>query len=85
MNLRPYYSEGSKTVAYEIAEQLGWSLPDRVVCPIASGSLFTRIGRGFSEWLELGLVDGELPTFYGRSGRGLRTRGRGLRRGLGRV
>jgi threonine synthase len=65
VNLRPYYSEGSKTVAYEIVEQLGWELPDRVVCPVASGSLFTRIGRGFQEWGELGLVEGDLPTFSG--------------------
>ena len=47
VNLRPYYAEGSKTLAYETVEQLGWELPDRVVCPIASGSLFTKIGRGF--------------------------------------
>ncbi|MBU3690662.1 MAG: threonine synthase [Solirubrobacterales bacterium] len=65
VNLRPYYSEGSKTLAYETAEQLGWELPDRVVCPVASGSLFTRIGRGFSEWIELGLVEGEVPVFSG--------------------
>jgi threonine synthase len=65
VNLRPYYSEGSKTVAYETVEQLGWSLPDRIVCPIASGSLFTRIGKGVQEWLELGLVSGELPAFNG--------------------
>jgi threonine synthase len=65
VNLRPYYAEGSKTLAYETVEQLGWALPDRVVCPIASGSLFTRLGRGFGEWLELGLVQGELPTFNG--------------------
>jgi threonine synthase len=65
VNLRPYYAEGSKTLAYETVEQLGWALPDRVVCPIASGSLFTRLGRAFTEWLELGLVDGELPTFNG--------------------
>jgi len=70
VNLRPYYSEGSKTVAYEIVEQLGWSLPDRVVCPIASGSLFTRIGRGFDEWRGLGLVDGELPAFSGAQAEG---------------
>ena len=48
--MRPYYAEGSKTLAYEIAEQLGWELPDRVVAPIASGSLFTKIARGFDEW-----------------------------------
>jgi threonine synthase len=70
VNLRPYYSEGSKTVAYELVEQLGWELPDRVVCPIASGSLFTRIGRGFEEWLELGLVEGELPAFSGAQAEG---------------
>ena len=70
VNLRPYYAEGSKTIAYEVAEQLGWRLPDRVVCPIASGSLFTKIGRGFSEWLELGLIEGELPTFHGAQAAG---------------
>jgi threonine synthase len=65
INLRPYYSQGSKTLAFETAEQLGFELPDRVVCPIASGSLYTKIGAGFEEWLELGLVDGELPRFNG--------------------
>src|SRR6516165_1618595 len=55
INMRPYYSEGSKTLAFEIAEQLGWEAPDRVVCPIASGSLFTKIARGFDEWISLGL------------------------------
>jgi threonine synthase len=56
INLRPYYAEGSKTLAFEIAEQLGWELPDRCVVPIASGSLFTKIARGFEEWSELGLL-----------------------------
>jgi threonine synthase len=70
VNLRPYYAEGSKTLAYEIAEQLGWELPDRVVCPIASGSLFTKIGRGFSEWLDIGLLEGELPAFNGAQATG---------------
>ena len=65
VNVRPYYAEGSKTVAFEIAEQLGFALPDRIVAPIASGSLFTKIGRGFQEWLDVGLVEGELPTFNG--------------------
>ena len=65
VNLRPYYAEGSKTLAYETAEQLGWELPDRVVCPIASGSLFTKLGRGFQEWLDLGLVSGSQPIFNG--------------------
>jgi threonine synthase len=70
VNLRPYYSEGSKTVAFETVEQLGWKLPDRVVCPIASGSLFTKIARGFGDWLDLGLVEGELPTFCGAQAEG---------------
>ncbi len=65
VNVRPYYAEGSKTLGYEIAEQLGWELPDRVVVPIASGSLFTKIARGFEEWLEVGLIKGELPKMNG--------------------
>ncbi len=70
VNLRPYYAEGSKTLAYETVEQLGWELPDRVVCPIASGSLFTKLGRGFQEWLDLGLVVGAQPTFNGAQAQG---------------
>jgi threonine synthase len=70
VNLRPYYSQGSKTLAFETVEQLGWSLPDRVVGPIASGSLFTKLGRGFEEWIELGMVEGTLPTFNGSQAEG---------------
>jgi threonine synthase len=65
VNLRPYYAEGSKTLAYEIAEQLGFELPDRVIAPKASGSLFTKIAKGFEEWRELGLLDGDLPKMNG--------------------
>jgi threonine synthase len=65
VNLRPYYSEGSKTLAFETIEQLGWGLPDRVVAPIASGSLFTKLAKGMGDWIDLGLVEGELPTFCG--------------------
>ncbi len=65
VNMRPYYAEGSKTLAYEIAEQLGWELPDRCVVPIASGSLYTKISKGFEEWIELGLLDGEGPVMNG--------------------
>jgi threonine synthase len=65
VNLRPYYSEGSKTLAFETIEQLGWKLPDRVVAPIASGSMFTKVARGMRDWIELGLVEGELPIFCG--------------------
>jgi threonine synthase len=70
VNLRPYYAEGSKTLAYETVEQLGWELPDRVVCPIASGSLFTKLGRGFQEWLDIGLVSGGQPVFNGAQAQG---------------
>lgn len=56
INLRPYYAEGSKTIAFETAEQLGWRLPDHVVVPVASGALFTKIKKGFDELIEVGLV-----------------------------
>jgi threonine synthase len=70
INMRPYYAEGSKTLAYETAEQLGFELPDRVVAPIASGSLFTKIARGFQEWIDIGLLDGKLPVFHGAQAEG---------------
>src|SRR5438270_7502187 len=57
INLRPYYSEGSKTLAFEVAEQLGWRLPDAVVVPIASGSMFTKIHKGYQELQHVGLVE----------------------------
>ena len=67
----PYYAEGSKTLAFETAEQLGWELPDRVVAPIASGSLFTKVARGFQEFIEAGLLDGDAAGDVRRPGRGL--------------
>jgi threonine synthase len=70
VNMRPYYAEGSKTLAFEVAEQLGWELPDRCVVPIASGSLFTKINRGFEEWLDLGLVAGDVPVMNGAQAAG---------------
>jgi threonine synthase len=70
INLRPYYAEGSKTLAFEIAEQLGWELPDRCIVPVASGSLFTKIAKGFEEWRELGLLEGELPRMNGAQAEG---------------
>ena len=70
INLRPYYAEGSKTLAFEIAEQLGWELPDRCVVPIASGSLYTKIAAGFREWRDLGLLEGELPRMNGAQAEG---------------
>jgi len=57
VNLRPYYAEGSKTVGFEIAEQLGWRLPDNIVVPMAGGSLITKIKKAFDELITLGLVE----------------------------
>lgn len=57
INVRPYYAEGSKTLAFETAEQLGWELPDHVVVPVASGSLLTKIRKGFKELIDIGLVE----------------------------
>ena len=70
VGLRSYYAEGSKTLAFEIAEQLGWSLPDAVIAPIGSGSMFTKVHQGFGELLELGLVGGDTPRLFGGQGEG---------------
>ena len=68
--MRPYYAEGSKTLAFETVEQLGWELPDRIVGPIASGSQFTKIARGFQEFIDAGLVSGEVPKMNGAQAEG---------------
>ena len=65
INLRPFYAEGSKTLAYEIAESLGWRSPDVVVAPVASGAMFTRVARGFEELADLGLIDRRPIRFVG--------------------
>ncbi|MBD1848558.1 threonine synthase [Leptolyngbya sp. FACHB-711] len=70
INLRPYYSEGSKTLGYEVAEQLGWQLPDHIVAPLASGSLFTKIYKGFQEFVKLGLVEDKTVRFSGAQAEG---------------
>src|ERR1700680_2399051 len=70
INMRPYYAEGSKTLAFETGEQLGFRMRDRCVCPIAAGSLFTQIARGFEEWIEAGLIFGSLPVFNGAQATG---------------
>ena len=70
VGLRAYYAEGSKTLAFEIAEQLGWELPDAVIAPIASGALFSKVHEGFGQLLRLGLVDGERPRLYGGQAQG---------------
>lgn len=70
INLRPYYAEGSKTLAYEVAEQLGWRAPDRVIAPVASGALYTKINRGYEELYEAGLIRGPLPKMIGAQAAG---------------
>jgi threonine synthase len=70
VNLRPYYAEGSKTVGFEIAEQLGWRLPDNVVCPMAGGSLIVKIKKAFDELIKLGLVEGKEVKFFGAQATG---------------
>lgn len=70
VNLRGYYGEGSKTMAFEIAEQLGWRLPTAVVAPMAGGSLVTKLRKGFQEFVEAGLVTGTLPRLFGTQATG---------------
>jgi threonine synthase len=70
INLRPYYSEGSKTLGYEVIEQLGWQLPDHVVAPLASGSLYTKIYKGFQEFAKVGLIEPKHVRFSGAQAEG---------------
>ena len=70
VNVRPYYAEGSKTLAYEIAEQLGWRLPDQIVIPVASGSQLTKIDKGFAELIKLGLVEDKPYVIFGAQATG---------------
>jgi threonine synthase len=70
VNLRPYYAEGSKTQGYEIAEQLGWRLPDNIVCPMAGGSLIRKIRKAFNELIALGLVEEKPVKFFGAQATG---------------
>jgi threonine synthase len=70
VNLRAYYAEGSKTLAFEIAEQLGWRVPAQVIAPVASGSQLTKVAKGFREFAELGLVEGDAPRMFGAQAAG---------------
>ncbi len=70
VNVRPYYAEGSKTLAFEIAEQLGWRIPEQVVIPVASGSQLTKIDKGFQELITLGLVEDTPYTIFGAQAHG---------------
>ena len=85
VNLRSYYGEGSKTVAYEVAEQLGWRLPSAVVAPMAGGSLLTKLRKGFGEFLEAGLVSGPAPRLYGAQAAGCAPIVRLVERGGGQI
>ncbi len=70
INVRPYYAEGSKTLAFETVEQLGWQAPDHIVAPIASGSLYTKIGKGLREMVDVGLLDEQHTRIHGAQGDG---------------
>lgn len=85
VNLRAYYGEGSKTMAFEIAEQLGWRLPTAVVAPMAGGSLVTKLHKGFGEFLAAGLVAGTPPRLYGAQASGCAPIVRAFARGDGAI
>jgi threonine synthase len=70
VNVRPYYAEGSKTLAFEVAEQLGWRLPEQVVIPVASGSQLTKVDKGFQELIALGLVEDTPYRIFGAQAEG---------------
>ncbi|MFR9722684.1 threonine synthase [Streptomyces sp. MS19] len=81
VNLRPYYAEGSKTLAFEICEQLGWRLPDQIVIPIASGSQLTKIDKGLRELIETGLVEDRPYRIFGAQAAGCSPVSRAWREG----
>src|SRR5271154_3875399 len=84
VNLRPYYSEGSKTHGFEIAEQLGWRLPDNVVVPMAGGSLIRKIAKAFRELVTLGWVEPRPVKFFGAQATGCSPISTAVKRGLSR-
>ena len=85
VNLRAYYGEGSKTMAFEIIEQLGWRAPTAVVAPMAGGALVTKLHRGFREFADAGLFDGPRPRLYGAQAAGCAPIVRRVERGEGRI
>jgi threonine synthase len=85
VNLRPYYAEGSKTQGYEIAEQLGWELPDNVVVPMAGGALIGKIAKAFCELANLGWVEPKEVKFFGAQATGCSPITDAVKRGLARV
>jgi len=84
VNLRPYYAEGSKTHGYEIAEQLGWRLPDNVVVPMAGGSLITKIAKAFRELVQIGWVEPKPVRFFGAQADGCSPISTAVKRNLAR-
>lgn len=85
VNMRPYYSEGSKTLAFEVAEQLGWRAPDRVFAPLASGSLYTKIWKGFHEFKKVGLIERVETKMVGAQAAGCAPIARAYERGADEV
>src|SRR5437879_8651778 len=85
INLRPYYAEGSKTVGYEIAEQLGWRLPDNIVVPMAGGSLITKIHKAFQELIALGIVESKTVQFFGAQATGCSPISRAVKNGTDEI
>lgn len=85
VNLRPYYAEGSKTHGYEIAEQLGWELPDNVVVPMAGGSLIGKIAKAFGELAHLGWVEPKQVKYFGAQATGCSPIADAVKRSLTRV
>src|SRR5216683_2925409 len=85
VNLRGYYGEGSKTLAYEIVEQLGWRLPTAVVAPMAGGSLISKLRKGFGEFAAAGLARGPAPRLYGAQAAGCAPIVRLVERGAGEI
>ena len=84
VNVRPYYAEGSKTLGFEIAEQLGWRLPDQIVVPVASGAQLVKIDKGFTELTELGLVESKPWKVFGAQATGCSPVSEAFAQGLGR-
>jgi len=84
VNLRPYYAEGSKTHGFEIAEQLGWRLPDNVVVPMAGGSLITKIAKAFRELVHIGWVEPKPVRFFGAQADGCSPISTAVKRNLAR-
>jgi threonine synthase len=85
VNLRAYYAEGSKTLGYEIVEQLGWRLPTAVIAPMAGGSLVSKLSKAFSEFLQAELAEGKMPRLFGAQAAGCAPIVRSVERGGGAV